>query len=637
MCSIFGLVNKSDEPVSYNILANMKNALIHRGPDQNDIFTYKNIGLGSTRLSIIDVENGKMPMHSSNNRYVISYNGEIYNHANLRKKYLSDTDIFKTKTDTETILKLYQKFDEGAFEYLNGMFAFAIFDKKLNKITICRDQLGQKPIYYYNSRNFFIFASEIKAIIKHPLIKSEVSDRGLSYYLNLGYCPSPYTLFKNIKKVPPGHYLSFKDNKITIKQYWKIKKYHIKSNISKSDMIKEVRKRVINSVENRLMSDVGSSIFLSGGVDSTVIAGITNKLLGKNLKTFSLGFSSKSAGGSAIPEEKKLKYNSDKYHANLFASLIKSQHEEVIFDYDEGLPRLFIEIVKQMDEPCYAPTILPLHILSKLVSKKFKVALTGDGGDELFGGYKMYELENKISKYNYVPKLVRENLYNLYKLFPISDKAGRFLEHGRLDSAALRYLSFKGIFPKSDSLLANKNINYNSTKVLQKFYDKQKLKNFTEIFMEMDISLWISDHTTNCFDKMSMLNSLETRSAYLDHDLVDFSQSIPLNFKIRGGNKKWILKEAFKDIIPQEILMRKEGSLFSPAGGWLRRNLRPLIEKFLSKEYIEKAGLVDANIVLPIVQNHYEGKTSSSGMLQTWSLLSLHVWYDIFILNPEKY
>ncbi|MDC0255914.1 asparagine synthase (glutamine-hydrolyzing) [Bacteriovoracales bacterium] len=621
MCGIFGYLDKNKNKISENILFKMQNAINHRGPDQNGITIRDNIGIGSVRLSIIDLAKGKMPISSLCGRFSIVHNGEIYNHLSLRKELKNESLFFQTDSDSETVLKVYEEKRDESFKKLNGMFAFSIIDRKTNELTLCRDQLGQKPLYYYEDSNLFIFSSEIKAILQHPSVKRQVCPEGLDFYLTLGYCPSPHTMFKGIKKLPPGHYLKVKNNKVSIHQYWKLESYKNKNDFSAEEEIKKLREKLIHSVESRLMSDVDMCIFLSGGVDSTVIAGIVTKILGKKLNTYSLGFSSKSGGGAK-------KFNNDVLHAGKVAQFLQTNHNEIFVEYNNELPDILTKVISQMDEPCYAPTLIPLYAISKEVSKHYKVALTGDGGDELFGGYQMYYLEKLISPYNHLPKVLK-NVVNSVSGFKFAPKKLKSLSlRGNIESSVERYLTWKGIF-------SGHNINIFSPKTaisnLKENYESGALKEYSEDFMSKDISLWISDHTTNCFDKMSMLNSLETRSSYLDHDLVQYSQKIPLKYKIKNKSTKWILKEAFKDIIPQNVLTRQTGSMLSPSSQWLRTSLRPLVDKYLSEAYIKKAGLVNPELCIPLIKNHLNA--SSYAMVEVWSLLTLHMWYDIFIDN----
>lgn len=624
MCGIAGFIGETSSLDADSVIKRMLDFIDHRGPDNKDFFKDSSAVLGSTRLSIIDLEHANMPITSPCGNYVIVYNGEIYNFPEIKEELKKKGHQFSRHSDTETVLHAYMEYGETCAKLFNGMFAIAIWDKSEKSLFIARDQIGQKPYYYSQQNGYFIFSSELKPILTFPNVKREVSSLGLNSYLNMGYTLPDTTMYEGIHKLPAGHYAVYKNGKLRIEKYWELT-YQPDYNLSYDQMVQKVREKVIKAVESRMLSDVPISSFLSGGVDSTVVTGIVTEIFNQKIDTFTIGFSEKS--GANHP-----KFNNDAKHARIVSDIFKTKHHEVNVSLGtEELTDLLDKIIWTMEEPCYAPTLVPLYCISESVAKNFKVSLTGDGGDELFAGYDMYRIENQISKLNYIPSSLSSALYKTLRgMKEQPTRYSNLFKRLKERKVSERYMTWKNIFP--DGFISPQDVSKKEfNNLFEPFFKRNSSRNFSADMCLADIILWISVHTTNCFDRMSMANSLELRSSFLDHELVEFSQQIPIDYKLRGTTTKAILKEAFKDIIPENVLTRQTGSMLSPSSFWLKNHLRPMINEVLSKEEIAKAGLVDPEWANQIVQGHLN--KVQYAMIPTWSLLSLHLWHRKFIQN----
>ena len=625
MCGIVGMILPPTQLIDEATLGNMREKITHREPDEWGHYVNENIGLASVRLSIIDLANGRMPIYYDDQTKVIIYNGEIYNHDEIREELKKNGYQFKTRTDTEVVLKAYEEYGEECAGKFNGMFAFAIWDTIKKELFMARDQLGQKPFYFSYYQGKFIFASEIKSILKYQNFPRVVSKTGLYSYLQLGYVLPPYSMFEHVRKLPPGYSMKYQNGKYKMKQYWSIE-YHPCHDLSLSQTTDLLREKTIKAVESRMISDVDISMFLSGGIDSTVIAGIVTKVLGRKIDSFTFGFTEKTGGDD-------LKFNNDIRHGAIVAKILGTNHNEHLIDLGpEELKQLISDIHLFMDEPCYAPALVPLYCLSRFIGESHKVSLTGDGGDELFAGYEMYEIENRISVYNYIPHTIRTALQQKFSASKFCPKKLKILiNRGASNSESERYLSWKHIF---DSEQFKEVTNQNEKderfqKEFESYFSERSHKNYTAALTNADIKIWLSSHAQNSFDKMSMASSLETRSGFLDHELVEFSQRIPIQYKLKGNVTKWILKEAFKDVIPENVIKRQTGSMLSPSSTWLRNHLKPMVNDLLSLDNMKTAGLVNPEISRSIIDGHINKEVYA--MIPTWSLFSLHLWHRLFI------
>lgn len=634
MCGVAGFIKPPQSKTSHEEIQSMLDYIRYRGPDDSGTIVEGNVGLGSVRLSIVGLASGRMPIKTEDGEFWIVYNGETYNFKKHRTDLQSKGHKFYTESDTEVVLHLYQEHGTDCFRLLNGMFAAAIWDKKKNQLILGRDQLGQKPLYYAQTANGFLFSSEIKAILRQAPELRKVSQEGLMSYMTLGYTLGRLTLFEQVKELEPGHFLVYDihTGSIKIEKFWNLV-YEPNYDLDYDQTKKLLREKLIRSVESRMMSEVPVSIFLSGGIDSTVVGGIVSKELGLKLKSFALGYSEE-AGGTAI------RFNNDVIHAEIVAEKLGFKHHEYKVTLGDKLPQILEQVIWQQDEPCYAPTLVPLFLLSKLVAKEFKVALTGDGGDELFCGYEMYNLEKKYSGFNRIPSFLRAPAFGVlgnsnFFREGISNQFYRLSTNNSLD----RYLTWKEIFRRDQFSELMSQFNSRSYKDFMdymrglSFFEKAG-KDYTPHLAYNDIIFWISSHATNCFDRMSMASSLEVRSSYLNHELVEFSQTIPYQYKLRNQVTKSILKDAFADLIPNEILTRQKGSMLSPSSHWIRSHLNGLFNELFSREAIERAGLLNYETTRKLFDDHVSKKKYA--MVPVWTLATLQLWHEMHIQERRK-
>jgi asparagine synthase (glutamine-hydrolysing) len=628
MCGIAGFASAKPLTESAALIQSMTDAVAHRGPDDSGFYRDRHAALGHRRLSIIDVAAGHQPMANEAETLQIVYNGEIFNHAALRPHLENAGHRYRTHCDTETILHAYEEFGTDCLAQFRGMFAFTIWDSARKRLFCARDRLGKKPFYYFWNGEVFIFASEMKAILRHPAVSVECETDVLAEYLGFGYISGERTLFRGIKKLAPGHFLTLDLSQeipsVGIARYWDLPAGIHQSNASENDLIAETRTRVEGAVRSRLMSDVPLGMFLSGGVDSSAIAAITKRLTGGPVETFSVGYS----------EEQ---YSELSYAAQV-ARAIGTDHHEVRVSFDDffdALPGL----VWQEDEPIAWPSSVSLHFVSCLAAERVKVVLTGEGSDELFGGYERYRwnLLNRRAASNFekVPAPLREairrfigesNLFganlrrklshtflgrdasmeslyldNFYCAFSVDD-VRRFLGSDLPASEMYgAYLDFFNAYP-DDSLLS------------RMLYADQKTY-LVELLMKQD--------------QMSMSASIESRVPLLDHELVEFSRSIPDSLKIRGGVQKYIFKKAVEDLLPRGIVYRKKMGFPTPLRSWLHdERMQPMYRKMVDRGGF-LGSVVDLHFVERLLSRHLSNQEDATDRI--WRLLNLQLWGETFV------
>jgi len=618
MCGINGF-NFIDEP----LIQKMNEATKHRGPDDAGVFLSNRWSLGHNRLSIIDLSAaGHQPMISIDKKFVITFNGEIYNFLDIKKELSNLGHKFQSKTDTEVILCAYQEWGSKCLQKFNGMFAFAILNTETEELFLARDRVGIKPLYYYHKDNKFIFSSEVKAILSHQ-IDAPLNFDALNIYFRLLYVPSPLTIWQNIFKLPSAHCAVVgKDGTIKISQYWQLKNEPL---IQDKEQIKrDISGLLHDSVAKQLMSDRPIGVFLSGGIDSTIITGIMSKLSEK-VNTFSVGFED---------TEEADKYNNDFLVARRTAEHFKTAHHEYVLSAKDILDNLEAAIY-HMDEPISNHVQAVNLLLARHTTKVAKVVLGGDGGDELFGGYERYYYSALLDKLRGVP-----GARFLVSIF------GKSSWRAKIQSApgVGRYLSF--FAQKEDvisSFLAN---SVNQPSVLpgflqERYFKEVDNKDFTRQFMRTDIMSWLPDESLARSDKMSMASGLEQRVPFLDHRLVELAGRIPVSYKIgRKGmlfgsvgkhyEGKLILREAMSEYLPQYVLGQPKWGWFSPAAKWIRGPFKPLLQEVLAPSYCAGTrDLFDFRSLNAILENHISKKTYALNTL--WSVMTFQLWYHKFM------
>jgi len=624
MCGITGKIYFGNDSVFEQDVLIMNEKIKHRGPDDGGVYisSDKKVGLGHRRLSIIDLSPlGHQPMNYLN-RYWIVFNGEIYNFQEKREMLRKEGYFFKSKTDTEVIMALYDKYGKECLEHFRGMFSFAIYDEKEKTIFCARDRVGKKPFKYYLDNNVFIFASELKAILTQKEYKKEPDYIAIHHYLTLQYCPAPLTGFKDLKKLEPAHYLfiDLKTRKIEKERYWKLD-YSQKLDLSEDEWKKRIMEKLEECVKLRMISDVPLGAFLSGGIDSSAVVGLMSKLSDKPVKTFSIGF-------------KEEKFNELPY-ARMIAKKFKTDHHEFIVKPNaiEILPML----VRQYEEPFADSSALPTYYVSKLTRNFVTVALNGDGGDENFAGYPWYSIHKFASWYDrfsfFHEKLALPASKFLYKNIK-NDFLEKVYRFSRTLSSGYerRYLNYICYFTKQ---MKNQLYTEDFKKIVwqentenliaQRFFESGT-KDKVDQALYVDFSTYLPDDLLAKVDIATMIVALEGRSPFLDQEMLELSAQIPSNLKLKGiDNKKYILKKALEGFIPDEILYRKKMGFRVPIQKWFKEELKEYSKKILLSDKSLKRNLFRKEYVKNILDEHCETRVDYSKHI--WALLMLELWF----------
>jgi len=635
MCGINGIALSSNSRRSLDVgeLERMREVLTHRGPDDAGIFVDARagrVGLGHRRLSIVDVASGHQPMTNEDRSLYISYNGEIYNHADFRSALEARGHVYNTHCDTETILHLYEEHGRGCVEHLRGMFAFAIWDQNKRELFIARDRLGVKPLYYARANDGSLyFASEIKALLETGAIKAEMNYGALPDYL-ANHAPSGEdTLFHGIKRLLPGHTLLWRDGEIEIDQYWDVSfARDANDNRSDADYIAEWGELFRESVRLRLMADVPLGMFLSGGIDSSAIAAVMSGMVAEPIKTFSVAFAEREAN--------ELEY------ARLVAQTFKTNHHEVVVspeDFFTALPKL----VWHEDEPLAHPSSVALYFVSELASRHVKVVLTGEGSDELLAGYGRYRKTIlNVAAGNRYQKLAPAAVINAVRKqiagLPPGSKLRQKLQRTFLalapDLESIYFDNF-AVFPRAmqhDLLTpetrARSGVAHGDPyAAMRSILAETDAKSLLDRLLYADIKTYLHELLMKQ-DQMSMAASVESRVPFLDHKLVEFSAALPERMKLRGATTKYILRESMKGLLPEAILSRPKMGFPVPVGAWFRGAFRNVIDEYVLSERATSRGIFEPDFVRSLVQRHQQGEDHSERL---WSLVNFEMWQRQFL------
>lgn len=636
MCGICGKLDFNGHGISEDLLKKMTRSFPYRGPDDEGIFSSPPIGLGHRRLSIIDLSpSGHQPMSNEDDSIWLVFNGEIYDFKRLRTKLESKGHQLKSRTDCETIIHLYE--DEGinCLNNLNGMFAFALWDSSHQRLWLGRDRLGIKPLHYYWDGRRLVFASELKAILCDPDVPKEINMEALDLYLTLNYIPAPWTIFKNIQKLAPGNYLLAEDGEISVKPYWDIPKDHDISETA-SDKGLEIRDHKQNlyellegAVRRRLISDVPLGAFLSGGIDSSIIVALMAKNSQQSVKTFSIGYKD-------LPSYDETRYASE------VAKFNNTDHHEFKLGYREMLDA-FPKVLEKLDEPFADSSAVPTFIVSRETGNHVTVALSGDGGDELFAGYRMYQGEYWARHYGKIPALIRDRVIAplLHVLPDARDKPGlemvrriKKFTGGMSNSFAERFYGWREIFPLSlrQALLRepwDKNLYLDIIRMIVETEKDRFHGDMINLMLYMDVRGLLPNDMLTKVDRMSMANSLEVRVPFLDHSVVEYAFHLRGNTKLKGRIGKYILMQTFKDLLPPSLHKRSKRGFEMPIGAWLRKELRFLIDEYLTDGLVKKQGIFNPQIIDGMIKRHISGRQDTSWQL--WNLIVFQHWYRTYL------
>ena len=615
MCGIVGSI--SNKNISEEYIRSSLLSINHRGPDSNGFkkFNKTKLGyvfLGHTRLSIIDLsKNGSQPMNDSDSKISITYNGEIYNFDEIKKELYKKGYSFNSNTDTEVIIYAYKEWGIKCVDKFIGMFAFAIYDEIKEKLFIVRDRLGIKPLYYFSKNNEFAFASELKALTELPNFEKNISIKGLSLFTQYQYIPAPFSIYDHTFKLRPGHYIEVSKKGIIDKKYWDAKNYFndILDFQSEKEILNELEQLIVSSVKYRMVSDVPIGSFLSGGIDSSLVSAIMQNLSSKPIETFSLGFNVRG-------------YNEAKF-AKKIANHLGTSHNELYVNPSQALD-IIPNLSKFYDEPFADSSAIPTMIVSSLARKKVTVVLSGDGGDELFGGYLRYKFLSKLLS---IPKPLKKILsYTLKRVGKDNfryQKAGSVLSWNTIEDA---YASLSNAWYSDD---LNKLINFEifNNQSQSKYYNNGK--SIQEQLMFADINLYMVDDILTKVDRASMSTSLESRVPLLDHRIVEFALKLPLHYKIKDGKSKYILRKVLEKYVPNNLYDRPKSGFGIPVKEWLKNDLNNWMRDTLSKEELSKHHYFDIKIIQKMIDDHSKSKYDYH--LQLWTILMFQDWYNKYM------
>ena len=628
MCGICGIAipRQSKREVDRAQLLVMRDALVHRGPDDADILIDGSVGIGHRRLSIVDLGGGRQPMFNEDNTVSIVFNGEIYNHRELRPMLAERGHIYRTSSDTETIIHLYEEFGTKGVEHLQGMFSFAIWDAPRRRLVLTRDRLGIKPLYYaVKDDGSLFFASEIKAFIESNAVKPELNYNALADFTTNRYTSGEETLYRGVMRLLPGHTLIWSDGEVHIERYWDVSFSKPEQRLSDREYIERFGELFHDCVKSHLMSDVPLGMFLSGGIDSSAIAAVMSQLVKEPIKTFSVAFAER--------DSNELEF------ARIVAHAYQTEHHEIIVSPEQFFDQL-PDLIYKEDEPIAHPSSVPLYFVSKLAARHVKVVLTGEGSDELMAGYNKYRvgIYNLMLGRQYerltpagIRNLIRDSIDRLSGASPLRRILQRTflrlpanIQDAYLDNfAVFSPLMQQRLFtPQAYERMEDRDP-YRTT---IDYIDQSDAETILDQLLAADLKTYLHELLMKQ-DQMSMAASLESRVPFLDHKLVEFINHLPVEMKLRGWTTKYILRRAMKDVLPPEILTRKKMGFPVPFGSWIRGQFRGVIDEYVLSERALERGIFNREYVSDLVARHSAGENHAERL---WMLVNFEIWQRHF-------
>ncbi|GJL58146.1 MAG: asparagine synthetase B [Nitrospirales bacterium] len=626
MCGICGkLYFAQRHMVAKEELLDMSATLIHRGPDGQGIWINRNIGLAHRRLAIIDLrEEANQPMSNEDGTVWITFNGEIYNFHELRKTLESQGHVFRTQSDTETIIHAYEEYGRDCVSKLRGMFAFAIWDSRKKTLFLARDRVGKKPLYYCVLPDRFVFGSEIKALLIDANVPRQPDYAALDHFLALQYIPAPLTAFRHIKKLPAAHWVEVRDGRVHIERYWKLQSTP-KRVITMPEAIEEFKWRMAEAVRLRMVSDVPLGAFLSGGIDSSAVVANMAQQTGSPVQTFCVGFQD-----AAFDE---------RAYARVVAEKYGTKHTELIVQapVTDILPKL----AWHYDEPFGDSSAVPSYAIAQLTRKHVTVVLNGDGGDESFAGYDRYVTDRRVRLADRIPLKARQYLHAGLQCLPPSWRQLHPLKKLIRIAGVLaqdpqrRYARWNAhFFPEDRQQLYSQDFQIEVASsdpegLFVKVFSETTTDNFTDWALEADVELYLVDDLLVKMDRATMAHSLEARSPFLDHQLMEFAASLPTHFKLSGSQTKALLKAAMRGMLPDSLLDRPKMGFSVPLSSWFRNELREMAGDTLTSQRARDRGYFCPDAVEDLLESHWKGQADHSGKL--WDLFMLELWHQTFI------
>lgn len=624
MCGISGVYEyKRQTPISPSVMGEMLHLIRHRGPDDEGVYIEDGLALGMRRLSIIDLEGGKQPIFNEDGSVVIVFNGEIYNYLELARVLQENGHQFKTISDTEVIVHLYEEYGDECVQHLRGMFAFALWDMRKQRLLVVRDRLGVKPLYYTNVNQRLIFGSEIKSILHHPMVQARPNLGAIANYLAIKYTPAPDTMFAGIYSLPPGHLLVCDANGVRTRQYWDVSFAHVRNGeTSEGGYVEELTALLRESVRLRLRSDVPFGAFLSGGLDSSTIVALMSEQMREPVKTFTVGFESTGGITDELP------------YARRVAQLFETDHHEILIQARDFVD-LTEKIVWHLDQPIADQATVATYMVSQLASRHVKMVLSGEGGDELFAGYARYAGERFAPVFSHLPGLAKS------LLLTASDRI-RGLRRPKIAIFALcqheeakRYANWFPLFNeemRAQLFAEDFHTKLNGSSINTLFAEHLTRTDATGPLNRMlyvDTKLWLADYLLLRGDKLTMACSLEAREPLLDHKLVEFAATLPPALKLKGWTRKYLLRKAASQWLPAEILERKKQGFTIPTSQWLRKEARSFLNDLLDPATIRRRGMFNPVYVAQLIKEHEEGSADHGNLL--WGLINLELWQRLFL------
>lgn len=631
MCGITGQYKfRTQAPVDPTLIRRMTDALVHRGPDAEGFFTNGPIGLGFRRLAIIDLSpHGNQPITNEDGTIQIIFNGEVYNFQELRPALERKGHVFRSHTDTETIVHLYEEHGVGCLQYLRGMFAFALWDAKQQRLLLARDRVGKKPLKYHLSKDGITFASEIKALLVDPSVPRQIDERAIHHFLTLQYVPSPLTGFRGIRKLPPAHYLLVENGMVKIERYWQLR-WNPKRHLPREEWRHATLEHLEEAVRLRLIADVPLGAFLSGGVDSSTVVALMAKHSARPVKTFSIGFE------DAMHNELPM--------AKLVAERYGTEHTEFVVRTDAAA--MMPELAARYDEPYADASALPSYYLARLTRKQVTVALNGDGGDENFAGYPWYVAHKLAARLDWQP---------LAAILAAGGLAAQGLGAASWSTTWRRAVLFArslgvprperyaqyfttSYFTDAEKLMMytkefrNEMRNDPTTKFFAPFSQQSNATGALDRALATDIAAYLPDDLLVKVDIASMANSLEARSPFLDHRFMEFAATMPAAIKMPGRAAKQFFRETVRELVPAEILSAKKRGFVVPLDAWFRTELRPLAGQVLLSGHAEIHRYVRRDAMERLVREHAVGRVGHGSRL--WALCMLELWLQHFFSHP---
>ena len=635
MCGITGWANLDSymQPPegARELLHSMCERMVHRGPDSEGSYVTSGVALGMRRLAIIDLVTGEQPVFNEDKSVAAVLNGEIYNYRELRADLENRGHTFHSASDTEVLPHLYEEYGDEMVRELNGMFSFALWDKRRRRLLIARDRFGEKPLYWGVFDNTLLFASEPKVLLAHPAVKPSLNLQALRQYLSFDYVPAPLSIYEGINKLPAAHKLVVEDGRVYTERYWCLSYKTAEPVPSEDEAAEHLRELMADAVRMRLVSDVPLGVLLSGGVDSSTVAALAVQASHEAVKTFSISFAEASFDESAYARGVAKFLGTDHHEERLSANLAAN---------------LVSEIGAWMDEPLSDPSLVPTYLLSRFTRKHVTVALGGDGGDELFAGYPMYAGLRWAEIYKRVPSSLRAGIIEpLIRLLPVKTKnlsfdykALRFVTGANYDPVARHHVWFGSFTPEeqtelltADTLAASDSDIYAQAR---QFADECDSADLVTRMQSVDTRLYLAEDILTKVDRASMAVSLEVRAPFLDPRVAEYVASLPCTYKLRGQKTKYILKKAVKEMLPPFVTKRGKKGFGVPVAEWLKVKLRPLARDLLSPERVRRAGVFNPNYVARLQDEHERGIANHRKLL--WTLLMFELWHESFVETPRR-